>query len=98
MKLLFPYLRVLRLVESNLKRSNKVYYYYIITKLYILKYCSDFEDKDILPFSNSSTDIWNIWEYGDSEGDCFDKHYTDTSDWKYSESMSSLIWNYWKKR
>ena len=91
MNLLFPCLRVIRLADSNLERSNKVYYYYRITKLYIQKYCSDFEDKDILPLSNSSTDIWNISEYVDSEGDCFDKNYTDTCDWKYSESMSSLI-------
>ena len=60
-------------------------------KKYIQKSCSALEDKDNFPLSNSSTDIWNISEYGDSKRDCFDTNGTDTSYCEYSESMSYLI-------
>ena len=55
------------------------------------KSCSDLEEKDILPVSNSSTNIWNILEYDDSEEDYFDTNDIDTSGCNYLESMSYLI-------
>ena len=62
-----------------------------MTKLYNQKSSSALEYKDLSPLSNSSTNIWNISEYGDSEEYCFDENYTDTNDCIYSEIMTSLI-------
>ena len=43
------------------------------------KSCSDLEEKDILPVSNSSTNIWNISEDDDPEEDYSDTNYRDLS-------------------
>ena len=40
-------------------------------KPYIHKYCSALDDIDIFPFSNSSNNIWNIFDDDDSYEDFF---------------------------
>ena len=48
--------------------------------------------------SNSSTYTWNIFGDDDYDEDCFKTNGTDISGFNYSETMSSLIFHYWKKR
>ena len=53
LKTLFLFLRALSIAESNKSGMDKVVYYDIMTKLYIIKSSSDLDNKKLFPVSSS---------------------------------------------
>ena len=51
LKILFPCLRILCLADSNKSVMDKVQYYYIMTKISIIKSSSDMDKKELFPVS-----------------------------------------------
>ena len=53
LKIIFPCLWVLRLVDSNKSGMDKVFYYAIMKKISIIKSSYDLNNKELLPVSGS---------------------------------------------
>ena len=59
LKILFPFLRTLRLSDSNKSGMDKVFYYYRMTKISIIKSSTDIDNKELFPVSSSSSQkVW----------------------------------------
>ena len=65
LKILFPCLRVLRLVDSNKSGIEKVFYHDKMTKISIIKSSSDPDNKELFPVSSSSSH--KVWISSDSD-------------------------------
>ena len=51
LKILFPFLRTLRLADNNKSGTDKLLYYSITTKMSIIKSSTDLENKELFPVS-----------------------------------------------
>ena len=53
-KIILPCLLVFRLADINKSGMYKVFYYAIMTKIFIIKSSSDIDNKELFPLSSSS--------------------------------------------
>ena len=56
-KILFPCLSTLRLADSNISGMDKIFYYYRMTKISIIKSSTDLDNKELFPVSGSSSSV-----------------------------------------
>ena len=52
LKINFPCLQVLHLADSNKSGMEKVFYYYRMTQIFIIKSSSDLDNKELFPVSS----------------------------------------------
>ena len=78
---------------------DKVFYYYRMTKISIIKLSSDIDNKELSPlYFSSSQKVWRSLEsYNEDEENNFTDN-TDSGNSYMSESLSSLVCNLWQKR
>ena len=65
LKLIFPCLCTLRLVDSNKAGMNKVFYYSIMTEISIIKSSNDLDNTKLFPISRYSSQ--NVWKSSNSD-------------------------------
>ena len=59
LKIIFPCHRTLFLADSNKAGMDKVFYYYIMTKISMIESSTDIDNKEIFPvLSSSSQKVW----------------------------------------
>ena len=99
LKIIFPCLWVIRLVDSNKAGMYKVFYYARMTKISIIKSSSDIDNKEIFPVSGSSSQ--KVWISSHSDTEEEENIGTDYPESIYSEMLENLslsVCKLWQKR
>ena len=88
LKIIFPCLWVIRLVDINKSGMEKVFYYSRMTNISIIKSSSDIDNKELFPVSGSSSQ--KVWISSDSDTEEEENIYTDNPERTDSYMLESL--------